>query len=300
MAAALLPDITRDLYPFTSHYIALSDGKRMHYIDEGTEDGEVLVFIHGYPTWSFLYRAFIVYYAAQGYRCIAMDHIGYGLSDKPTNKRYHTLRRHIHNVLEGISTLNLHNVTLIMEDWGGPMGLGYAIRRRDNIKRLVIMNSWAFQGSYFHRLHPLLRLATRPWIGELLLGTLNLVINYGLQRATLRSLPPSVMAGYRAPFHDVRNRTALYQFPRMISNTPSHPSTPMLREIENGLAKLQMIPALLVWGEEDSVFSPDVADRWKELMPRAKGPHLLKARHFLPEDDPEGVIQHLDQFLASS
>jgi haloalkane dehalogenase len=178
------------------------------------------------------------------------------------------------------------------------MGLGYAIRRRDNIKRLVIMNSWAFQGSYFHRLHPLLRLATRPWIGEFLLGTLNLVINYGFQRATLRDLPPSILAGYRAPFHDVHNRTALYQFPRMISTAPSHPSTPMMREIEHGLAKLQMIPALLVWGEQDAIFSPDVADRWKELMPRAKGPYLLKARHFLPEDDPEGVLQHLDIFLS--
>jgi haloalkane dehalogenase len=72
----------------------------------------------------------------------------------------------------------------------------------------------------------------------------------------------------------------------------------MMREIEHGLAKLQMIPALLVWGEQDAIFSPDVADRWKELMPRAKGPYLLKARHFLPEDDPEGVLQHLDIFLS--
>ena len=110
MATVVLPEPSRALYPFRSQFVTLSDGRQMHYVDEGPPDGELLVFVHGYPTWSFTYRALLVYYAARGYRCVAMDHIGFGLSDKPTGGRYHTLRRHIHNLHELISTLQLKDL----------------------------------------------------------------------------------------------------------------------------------------------------------------------------------------------
>ncbi|RPI95991.1 MAG: alpha/beta fold hydrolase, partial [Chloroflexi bacterium] len=103
----MLPNTVRALYPFKSSFMTLSDGHRMHYAAEGPEDGEVLVFVHGYPTWSFVYRALLVYYGALGYRCIAVDHIGCGLSDKPTSRRYHTLQRHIQNLAEFLKRLNL-------------------------------------------------------------------------------------------------------------------------------------------------------------------------------------------------
>jgi haloalkane dehalogenase len=298
MATVVLPETTRTLYPFKSHYLTLSDGKRMHYIDEGPEDGEVLVFTHGYPTWSFAYRAFIVYYAAHGYRCIAMDHIGCGLSDKPSNRGYHTLRRHIHNLMECIHTLELRDITLVMEDWGGPFGLGYAVRHVTNVRRLVIMNSWAFQDSYHQRLSSLVRWMTKPGIGELLFGTLNLAFPMVMQRGTARQLSEAVLTAYKAPFRDARNRAALYQFPRMINTSPSHPSAPLMREIEQGLAQLASIPALIVWGRTDPFFTPDVAQHWKSMLARAEGPVLLDAAgHFVTEDDPEGVIQHLDALL---
>lgn len=298
MATVVLPETTRTLYPFKSHYLTLSDGKRMHYIDEGPEDGEVLVFSHGYPTWSFAYRAFIVYYAAHGYRCIAMDHIGCGLSDKPSNRGYHTLRRHIHNLMECIHTLELRDITLVMEDWGGPFGLGYAVRHVTNVRRLVIMNSWAFQDSYHQRLSSLVRWMTKPGLGELLFGTLNLAFPLVMQRGTARQLSEAVLTAYKAPFRDARNRAALYQFPRMINTSPSHPSAPLMREIEQGLAQLASIPALIVWGRTDPFFTPDVAQHWKSMLARAKGPVLLDdAGHFVTEDNPEGAIQHLDALL---
>ncbi len=299
MATATLPESTRALYPFESHTITLSDGQRMHYVDEGPEGGAVLLFAHGYPLWSFVYRAFVIYFAAQGYRCIAIDHIGFGLSDKPTSRRYHTLRRHIHNLMECLGALDVHDITLVMEDWGGPIGLGYAVRNPANIRRLVLMNTWGFQDTLANPLSALARLAIRPGIGELIFGTFNLAFNFGVQRWTVRTLSEAVLAAYEAPFREPRSRTALIQFPRMVSATPNHPSAASMREIERNLALFERTPSLILWGAENPVFSREVAEHWKKMLPRAHGPYFIEhAGHVLPEDRPEAVVEHLDAFLA--
>lgn len=301
MATVVLPEATRALYPFKSQYVTLSDGQRMHYVDEGPPDGEVLLFAHGYPTWSFLYRTFLIYYAARGFRSIAIDHVGWGLSDKPPTRRYHTLRRHIHNLREFVTALDLTGITLVMEDWGTAIGLGCAIRELDRVKRLVIMNAWVFQDTYPLPLHPFVQLVTRPGIGELMFRSLNLALNLGLQRWTVRPLSPAVMTGYKAPFRDLRSRTALYQFPRMISTTPTHPTASMMREIESELTTLDRLPTLVLWGQNESVFAPSMARHWAKLMPRATGPIMVdNANHFLPEDAPENVILNLDDFLEQT
>lgn len=298
MATVVLPDIVRALYPFKSSFVTLSDGKRMHYVVEGPEDGEVLVFLHGYPTWSFAYRALLVYYGALGYRCIAVDYIGCGLSDKPPSRRYHTLRQHIQNLFECLALLDLRAITLVMEDWGGPLGLSYAIQHPENVKRLVIANAWAFQESYPNRLDSMVRWATQPGIGELLFGTFNLALNLVMQRWTARQLSEAVLMAYRAPFRDSHHRAALIQFPRMISTSPDHPSAAIMRGIEQELPTLRHIPTLILWGKENPVFPPDVAAHWKTMLPRAKGPFLLEpARHLLAEDAPDAIIQHLNAFF---
>jgi pimeloyl-ACP methyl ester carboxylesterase len=301
MATVVLPDIVRTLYPFKSSFVTLSDGHRMHYVVEGPDDGEVLVFLHGYPTWSFIYRAPLVYYGALGYRCIAVDLIGYGLSDKPTHKKYHTLRQHIQNLFEFLTLLDLHDITLIMADWGGPLGLSYAIQRPETIKRLVIINSWVFQESYLNRLDTLVRWVTKPGIGELLFGTFNVAFNVVVQRWTARYLSQAVLAAYKAPFRDPRQRAALIQFPRMISTTPDHPSAVIMRDIEQNLSVLRDIPTLILWGKDDTVFPPDVAAHWKTMLPRAKGPVMIEAaRHLLVEDAPDEVIQQLSAFFEAT
>jgi haloalkane dehalogenase len=270
----------------------------MHYVDEGPEDGEVLVFVHGYPMWSFVYRALLVYYAAQGFRCVAMDHIGYGLSDKPPGGAYHTLRRHTHNLIECLSALDLHQITLIMEDWGGPFGVGYALRHLDNVRRLVLMNTAVFQDTYTHRLHPVVRFATRPGLGDLLFRSPGLLFNIGVQRWTARQLSAAVLMAYKNPFRDTRHRAALVMFPRMISTAPLHPSAPEMRVLEQGLTQLRTIPTLLLWGDENPLFPAEIAHHWKKLLPRAKGPVLIpQTRHFLTEDDPDAVIRQLDPFF---
>jgi len=298
MATVVLPEVTRALYPFKSHYLTLSDGKRMHYVDEGPEDGEVIVFVHGYPTWSFLYRAFLVYYAAQGYRTIALDLIGFGLSDKPANRRYHTFKRHVYNLIECVDALGLQDITLVMEDWGGPIGLGYAVRHEQNVRRLVIMNSWLFHDTYPGRLRPLLRLLARPVIGEVLLGVLGLSISLGIQRGTSRRMSSTVLLGYRAPFREARSRTALYQFPRLLHGPPNTPSLQLMRELELELEVLHTTPTLILWGKEDPFFSVEQSQLWKKKLPRARGPIAVPGAHFLPEDNPEALMQELDAFLA--
>ena len=301
MAAAVLPEGTRALYPFKSRFLALSDGHKMHYIDEGPPDGEVLVFLHGYPTWSFVFRAFVIYFAAQGYRCIALDHVGYGLSDKPSSHRYHTLRRHIYNVIELLGTLEVQDVTLIMEDWGGPFGLGYAIRTPETVRRLVIMNSWAFQDTINNRLEPLVRLVQTPVIGDVVFGTFNAAVGILLQRETSQRLTSSVLNGYRAPFKDRRSRTALVQFPRMINTSQQHRSAKLMREIEKSIGDLGPIPALILWCENDVIFGQEVAHHWKTLLPHARGPVFLPhANHLLAEDDPEAAIDHIVRFLEAT
>jgi len=298
MAAVVLPEAIRALFPFKPHTFTLSDGRRMHYVDEGPQDGDVLVFVHGYPMWSFVYRALVVYYAALGYRCIAMDHIGFGLSDKPTQRHYHTPAQHIENLGAFLDALDLPSMTLVMEDWGGPFGLAYAMRAPHTVQRLIILNSWGFQATYDHRLHPMIRLVTRPGVGELLFGMFNLVFSLGVQRWTARQLSPAVLAAYRAPFRDTRHRAALVQFPRMISTSADHPSAAIMRALESGLVGLADIPSLIVWGEKDSLFPPDVARHWKTLLPRADGPCFIpEASHFPAEDNPESVTRCLDRFL---
>ncbi len=301
MATPQLPDTTRALYPFASHFFTLSDGTQLHYLDEGPRDGAPLVLLHSYPLWSFEFRALIVYYAALGWRCIAPDYVGCGLSDKPVARRYHTLTQHTANLTALLNSLELADITLVMEDWGGPLGLHYALAHQDQIKRLVLLNTWAFQNTIEHRLHPLVRLVTRPGIGEVLLGTFNLAFALGVQRWTARELSWAVLNAYRAPFRDRRHRAALVQFPRMINTTPAHPSAAIMRDIESQLDALRRIPTLIVWGADDPVFPPDVAQHWKSLLPRAVGPVLIEgAGHYLPEDASNTLVCHLDRFFATT
>ena len=160
------------------------------------------------------------------------------------------------------------------------------------------MNTWVFQETLPNRLHPLVNFAMWPGLGELLFSRLNLAFPLVLQRWSARQLSDAVLVAYKAPFRDLRDRAALIQFPRMISTTPDHPSAEIMHEIENGLETLDRTPTLLLWGKDDPAFPPEIAEHWKSMLPRAKGPILLpNARHFLVEEAPESVTLYLDKFL---
>lgn len=291
------PDVIKKNYPFESKFFTLKDGYRMHYVDEGA--GEVLVFAHGNPTWSFLYRKFIQHYAQRGFRAVAMDHIGFGLSDKPTDKNYYTLARHIGNYSQLIEHLGLRDVSLIMQDWGGPISMGYATQNPSAIKRLIILNTWAFVQSYAVPVPLWFSLLMKPGIGEFVYGTLNLFVNFMLPYlGTVQRVPKDIMASYRFPFLNPANRRGIVQFPRMIPANMDHPEAPTMARIEENLKELTNKPAVLIWAKKDLAFSLEIAAHWKTLLPNIQGPRVIeKAGHFLQEDAPEQIIRYMDQFL---
>ena len=205
----------REIYPFASCYFDLGPYK-YHYVDEGV--GETLVFLHGNPTWSFYYRTLIKEFKNK-YRCIAPDHIGCGLSDKPQDYNY-TLSNHIENIENLVDFLQLKNITLLMHDWGGAVGMGLAVRKPDLIKRLVIFNTAAFTSSHIPLCIDLMR---KPLVGNIAIRCLNMfvkgVLIYGLKRK--ERLTKMVRAGYLAPYDSYKNRIGNLKFVQDIPLKPS-------------------------------------------------------------------------------
>ena len=195
-------DSFRDLYPFKSLYFNLNPYK-LHYLDEG--EGEVLLFLHGNPTWSFYYRCLIQTFQGR-YRCIALDHIGCGFSDKPQDYNY-TLSTHIDNLESLVDFLDLKDITLVVHDWGGAIGMGLAVRRPKLIKRLVLFNTAAFLSSDIPLRIGLCRI---PLFGKIAIQYFNLFVR-GVLRFGLKSkkrLEENIREGYLAPYDTFKNRVA--------------------------------------------------------------------------------------------
>jgi haloalkane dehalogenase len=276
----------RGTFPFESRYFKAPDGQ-MAYVDQGR--GEPVVMLHGNPTWSYLYRKFIPPIAS-AHRAIAVDHLGFGRSDKPLKML--RLEDHIRNFSELVLNLNLTDVTLVMQDWGGPIGMGLATRFPERIKRLVIMNTWAFRIAAGTQLHPLLEQFRTPGVGEALVQGLNLFVEgflpAGIHRPEKRD--PIMMAAYRAPFPDFNSRAPVLAFPRDIPVGDDHPSAGVMGAIQDNLHKLR-VPVLIVWGAHDiAIPSQLIQARWLRYFPEAKVHLLDTASHFLQEDEPELIV----------
>ena len=219
-------DSFKDLYPFTSLYFNLNPYK-LHYLDEG--EGEVLLFLHGNPTWSFYYRSLIQNFQGR-YRCVAPDHIGCGFSDKPQDYSY-TLTTHIDNLEKLVDFLGLKNITLMVHDWGGAIGMGLAVRKPELIKRLVLFNTASFLSMDI----PLrIGLCRMPLLGTILIRYLNLfvrgVLRFGLKRR--KRLTQNVRAGYLAPYDTFENRIANLKFVQDIPMEQAVPSYSVIQYIE--------------------------------------------------------------------
>lgn len=291
-----LPPSVRALYPFQSHY-AQVNGRRVHYVDEGAGDSVVL--LHGNPTWSFLYRDFIPR-LSQRYRVIAPDYVGFGLSEKPADEAAYSLESHIATLVALLDGLRVDNVTLVMQDWGGPIGLGYALRRPERMRALVIMNTWAFtDASRFHRGPYPWRLLHAPVFGQLLLRRRNLMVEANLLMGTFHRerIAGAVLEAYRLPFPDYGSRTGVLAFPRSIPLKPGDAAYDAIARIERSLPGLRL-PAAVIWGEQDIVFPVEFAHKFCELLPLAEGPHLIHdGGHFLQEDAPDEITDEIQSFL---
>lgn len=282
------------LYPFESQFLEIPKSEtstelvRMHYVEQGSPQAEQTVLcVHGNPTWSFTYRE-VLQQCADAARVIAVDHIGCGLSDKPQDYEY-SLERHIGNLGRLIEQLDLRRVTLLVHDWGGPIGLGGALKHPTRIERLVLLNTAAFPPPYV----PWRIAACRiPWAGNVAMRGLNLFARAALSM-TLNRLPaldPQVAAGLIAPYHDWDSRVAIARFVQDIPSRKSQATWQQLVHIEQSLNLFANYPTRIVWGMKDWCFRPECLERLRESFPQAHVRQLDDVGHYVMEEAAAEVI----------
>ena len=293
----LLRDETFDgTFPFAPHYYT-GNGFAMHYVDEGA--GEPCVLVHGDPTWGYLYRTFIGPLSQQ-FRCIVPDHMGMGKSGAASHLYPYRLSQHIAN-LEGLLLhLDLRQITLVLHDWGGPVGLGFATRHPERIKRLVLSNTWAFApwpGGPLPRLIELIRSER----GEAFVLEKNGYVKPALMGTTAHAerLTPLILGAYQAPFPTPDARRALLCWSRDIPLTEADPSYNEMKRIEAGLSLFAQAPTLLLWGMQDPVLGVEVLHRWQRQYPHAATLELADASHFVQEDAPEAMLRAIQSFVEA-
>jgi pimeloyl-ACP methyl ester carboxylesterase len=281
-------------FPFEPRYLTAGE-IRLHYVDEGPRDAPPLLFAHGNPTWSYLWRRQIAELSERGHRCVAFDHMGFGRSDKPPYLAAYSLRAHVDNALALIDALDLRDVVLVAHDWGGPIGLGALLERRERLRGLALMNTWAWELPSF--LPPFLREFRTEGLGEILALGGNLFIESIPGGMARRDIDPVMMDAYRAPFPDYWSRAGMLAFQRDIPLTERDRSAPLMGSIHERLASID-VPVLLVWGLRDRVFQPVFLEQWREVFPTARTVELENAAHFLVEDRPDAVTEALVGFVA--
>lgn len=289
-----------DLYPFQDRYVTLEDGTSMHYIEWGRAGlrRPTILLLHGNPTWSFLYRDFIRPLSKLG-RVVAVDHVGFGRSDHPTEAGYHTLERHIDNLSQFIEKAKLKRVVLVVQDWGGPIGLGWATRHADQLAGLVLMNTWAFTRRAPMKLGLPFRLLKSKGIGEFVFGSKNAFVERFIPKLTQRAPSDAVMDAYRHPFPNKASRMAMVETPRMIPTDPDHPDWSTMDAIDAGLEHLD-VPAIILWGAKDPAFAKRYAWAFHDALPQAATPEFFDdAGHWLQEDIPERLVARIEDFVRT-
>jgi pimeloyl-ACP methyl ester carboxylesterase len=293
-----MKEITRHLYPFDKHWLDL--GKlRLHYLDEGS--GEAVVAVHGNPTWSFYYRD-LVRELRHEYRIIVPDHMGCGLSDKPGDDVYdYTLNRRIEDFSRLMDDLELDDINLVVHDWGGIIGLGWAVRHPERVKRLVILNTAAFH---------LPKSKTFPWqlwlvrdtpLGPLMVRGLNAFARGASRVAcTRKSLSKEVRDAYCAPYDSWTDRIATLRF---VQDIPLRPGDSGYDTVSDTAARLEFFrdrPVLVCWGDRDFVFDHHFLAEWQRILPNADVHRFADCGHYILEDASEEIIPLIRQFLASA
>ncbi len=278
----------QSLYPFPSQFYAPhgSTGPRLHYVQAGPDSDlqlgqQTVLCVHGNPTWSFYYRE-ILNHQRSSARAIAVDNMGCGLSDKPQHYDY-CLKQHIANLVGLIKELDLRNITLVVHDWGGAIGLGAAEQVPERMSGLVVLNTAAFPPPYIP-----IRIAACRWplVGNWAMRRLNLFARAALTM-TLNRLPrldDAVAAGLIAPYDSWNHRVAIARFVQDIPMTKDHPTWQVLYDIETHLKTLAHLPIEIVWGMRDWCFRPECLERFETIWPDAHVTRLDDVGHYVMEE----------------
>jgi haloalkane dehalogenase len=276
-------------YPFATHQLDLDAG-RMQYVDQGS--GPPVVFVHGTPVWSFLYRRLIAHLAPH-HRCIAPDHLGFGLSEKPADWSYRPAD-HARNLRALIEHLDLRDITLVVHDFGGPIGLSYALEQPSNVARLVIFNTWMWSLRENREAAQISSVMSGP-LGRFLYRQINFSPRFLIPVVSGdRKLPPDVHRQYIAAAGSPRERQAMWVFAReLVGSSDWYDSLWARRE------HIRTIPALLLWGLKDPGVKSGVFDlaRWQELFAEQRTVTFPGAGHFVMEEEPDRVVSEIEAFL---
>ncbi|MGE0084848.1 MAG: alpha/beta fold hydrolase [Desulfococcaceae bacterium] len=286
----------RHLYPFRSCFLNIR-GLNYHYADEGW--GEPIVMIHGNPTWSFYFRQ-MIRELSPAYRVIAPDHMGCGLSDKPDSHEYDfRLQSRVEDLEYLLDHLGIkEKITLMVHDWGGMIGMVYALRYPERIARLIVTNTAAFFPPGKKKLPLRLWLIRNilPFAVPAVLG-LNLFARAALYMAPGRQLAPEIKQGLIAPYSNPRNRLATLKFVQDIPMRPGDPSYDLVRQTDKNLASLAHVPMLICWGGQDFVFDADYFAEWTRRFPYAETHFFPDAGHYILEDKAEELAFLVKDFL---
>ncbi|HEY0678704.1 MAG TPA: alpha/beta fold hydrolase [Chitinophagaceae bacterium] len=290
--------VSSALYPFKSHFEIIG-GHRYHYVDEGK--GEPVVMLHGNPTWSFYYRE-LIRKLSPHFHCLAPDHIGCGYSDKPDDASYnYTLEQRVNDLCEFLEKKKINrNIHLIVHDWGGIIGMGYAHRHPESIKKIVIMNTAAFHLPQSKRFPIALRF-TRTWAGAFVVRAFNafsgLATIEGVKRVRLSK---SIREGLTAPYDSWKNRIATLRFVQDIPLKPRDPGFSLVSEIQEHLSQFRNTPALIAWGMKDRVFDSHFLETWMKYLPEASVHRFEDSGHYILEDQQESIGELVLDFFKAS
>ena len=267
-------------YPFESNYFALQSSHRLHYVDQG--EGDVIVMVHGNPSWSFYYRKLITL-LSKTHRVIAVDHLGCGLSDKPQSYDY-CLKNHINNLSALLDFLDVGSFALCIHDWGGAIGMGVAAKRGDDLQRALVLNTAAFRSTLIPQR---IQICRWPVLGDLLVRGLNGFAGSAVFMAVSKTMKRAVANAYVAPYNSWANRVAIAAFVKDIPLSAKHPSYNTLLQVEEGLEKFQekKLPLMICWGGKDFCFNTQFYDQWCRRFPHAQMHFFEEGGHYILEDE---------------
>jgi haloalkane dehalogenase len=281
-------EVDRSEYPFTDHWMPYQDG-HVHYIDEG--QGPAVLLLHGNPTWSYLYRN-VVKELSQECRLIALDYPGFGMSKAPSGYGF-TPQEHAKVVEELMDHLNLKNVVLVVQDWGGPIGMNYAVRHRENLRGVVLMNTWAWPVNLPMWLFSLV-MGGRPlgyWLQTQRNFFAKVLVPNGIYHS--EKITENLRKAYMDQFPTPKSRIPTWIFPRQIRKARS-----WFEEIESKLPVLSDLPAQILWGLKDSAGFPLKAmEKWQSYLQMNETEILSNASHYVQEDRPDRVAAAIRRVL---
>ena len=285
------PDwVSDELFPFVSRYFTTQAGHRMHYVNEGS--GSPIVFVHGNPTWSFEFRHLIADLRSD-FRCVALDHIGFGLSSHSDSREDYHPSAHAERFAELMEHLDIRDATLFLTDWGGPIGLDFARRQQERVKRIVIANTWCWPVSN-DRHFKQFSFMMRSWVGQFLIKRFNIFVTKVMPMAVGNKslLTPAVMAHYRNALPSPQVRSACAALPGHIIG-----ASDWLQSIWNDRKTFVDKPALVFWGFKDIAFRRKELERWKSELSNFTHYEFDDCGHFLAEEAHERIVPALRKFM---